>query len=150
MSTPALVRLMRDLKKLQNEPMPDIHAKPTENLMVWKAVIIGPQDTPWEGGTFKLLLEFSEEYPIKAPTVRFTTRIFHPNIYNDGTICLDVLQNQWSTIFDVQTILASVQSLLCDPNPESPANSEAARLFVDNRRAYVRRVREVVEKSWAQ
>lgn len=118
--------------------------------MVWKAVIIGPQDTPWEGGTFKLLLEFSEEYPIKAPNVRFTTRIFHPNIYNDGTICLDVLQNQWSTIFDVQTILASVQSLLCDPNPESPANSEAARLFVDNRRAYVRRVREVVEKSWAQ
>lgn len=150
MSTPALVRLMRDLKKLQNEPMPDIHAKPTENLMVWKAVIIGPQDTAWEGGTFKLLLEFSEEYPIKAPTVRFTTRIFHPNIYNDGTICLDVLQNQWSSIFDVQAILTSVQSLLCDPNPESPANSEAARLFVDNRRAYMRRVREVVEKSWAQ
>jgi len=141
---------MRDLKKLQNEPMPDIHAKPTENLMVWKAVIIGPQDTAWEGGTFKLLLEFSEEYPIKAPTVRFTTRIFHPNIYNDGTICLDVLQNQWSSIFDVQAILTSVQSLLCDPNPESPANSEAARLFVDNRRAYMRRVREVVEKSWAQ
>jgi len=150
MSTSALVRLMRDLKKLQNEPMPDIHAKPTENLMVWKAVIIGPQDTAWEGGTFKLLLEFSEEYPIKAPTVRFTTRIFHPNIYNDGTICLDVLQNQWSSIFDVQAILTSVQSLLCDPNPESPANSEAARLFVDNRRAYMRRVREVVEKSWAQ
>lgn len=150
MSTPALARLMRDLKKLQNEPMPDIHAKPTQNLMVWKAVIIGPQDTPWEGGTFKLLLEYTEEYPIKAPAVRFTTRIFHPNVYNDGTICLDVLQNQWSPIFDVQTILTSIQSLLCDPNPESPANPEAARLFVDNRRAYVRRVREVVEKSWIQ
>ena len=145
---------MRDLKKLQNEPMPDVHAKPTDNLMVWTAVIIGPQDTAWEGGTFKLLLEFSDEFPNKAPTVRFTTKIFHPNstphvVYNDGTICLDILQNQWSPIFDIQAILTSIQSLLCDPNPESPANSEAARMFVENRRGYVRRVREVVEKSWA-
>ena len=51
-------------------------------------MILGPDDTPWEGGTFKLLLEFSEDYPNKAPSVRFLTKMFHPNIYNDGQICL--------------------------------------------------------------
>ncbi|GMI26607.1 hypothetical protein TeGR_g12384, partial [Tetraparma gracilis] len=96
-----------------------------------------------------LLLEFTEDYPNKAPQVRFITKIFHPNVYNDGQICLDILQNQWSPIYDISAILTSIQSLLCDPNPASPANSEASRLFSENRREYNRRVREVVEASWA-
>ena len=86
--------------------------------------------------------------PPQAPSVRFMTKMFHPNIYNDGQICLDILQNQWSPIYDISAILTSVQSLLCDPNPASPANSEASRLYSENRREYNRRVREVVEQSW--
>ena len=108
-----------------------------------------PKSNPaWEGGTFKLMLEFTEDYPNKAPSVRFLTKMFHPNIYNDGQICLDILQNQWSPIYDISAILTSIQSLLCDPNPSSPANSEASRLFQENRREYNRRVKEIVEESW--
>ncbi|KAI8003656.1 Ubiquitin-conjugating enzyme E2 2 [Camellia lanceoleosa] len=40
------------------------------------------------------------------------------------------------------------QSLLCDPNPNSSANSEAARMFNENKQKYYRRVREIVEQSW--
>lgn len=69
-------------------------------------------------------------------------------MYADGQICLDILQNQWSPIYDVAAILTSIQSLLSDPNPNSPANSEAARLFQDNRAEYEKRVRQVVEDSW--
>ena len=108
-----------------------------------------PEDTAWEDGTFKLTLEFTEEYPNKAPTVKFVTKMFHPNIYADGSICLDILQNQWSPIYDISAILTSIQSLLSDPNPSSPANSEAARLYQENRREYERKVKEVVENSWA-
>ncbi|XP_073273636.1 ubiquitin-conjugating enzyme E2 2-like [Primulina huaijiensis] len=99
-------------------------------------------------GTFKLSLQFTEDYPNKPPTVRFVSRMFHPNIYADGSICLDILQNQWSPIYDVAAILTSIQSLLCDPNPNSPANSESARLFSENKREYNRKVREIVEQSW--
>ena len=69
-----------------------------------------PDDTPWEGGTFKLLLEFTEDYPNKPPAVRFLSKIFHPNVYNDGKICLDILQNQWSPIYDIAAILTSSKS----------------------------------------
>ena len=107
-----------------------------------------PEDTAWEGGTFKLTLTFTEDYPNKAPTVKFVSTMFHPNIYADGGICLDILQNQWSPIYDIAAILTSIQSLLTDPNPASPANSEAARLFQENKREYHRRVKEIVEVSW--
>ena len=69
-------------------------------------------------------------------------------MYADGSICLDILQNQWSPIYDIAAILTSIQSLLCDPNPNSPANSEAARLYEENKREYYRHVKEVVESSW--
>eukprot|EP00831_Metopus_contortus_P037274 TRINITY_DN2937_c0_g2_i4.p1 TRINITY_DN2937_c0_g2~~TRINITY_DN2937_c0_g2_i4.p1 ORF type:complete len:105 (+),score=12.04 TRINITY_DN2937_c0_g2_i4:243-557(+) len=93
-------------------------------------------------------MEFDEDYPNKAPSVRFLTKMFHPNIYNDGKICLDILQNQWSPIYDISAILTSIQSLLCDPNPNSPANGEAAKLYQENRREYTKRVKECVENSW--
>ncbi|KAH0687011.1 hypothetical protein KY284_017564 [Solanum tuberosum] len=149
MSTPARKRLMRDFKRLQQDPPAGISGAPYDNnIMLWNAVIFGPDDTPWDGGTFKLTLQFSEDYPNKPPTVRFVSRMFHPNIYADGSICLDILQNQWSPIYDVAAILTSIQSLLCDPNPNSPANSEAARMFSENKREYNRKVREIVEQSW--
>jgi len=149
MSTPARKRLMRDFKRLQTDPPAGISGAPHDNnITLWNAVIFGPDDTPWDGGTFKLTMQFTEDYPNKPPTVRFVSRMFHPNIYADGSICLDILQNQWSPIYDVAAILTSVQSLLCDPNPNSPANSEAARMYSENKREYNRKVREIVEQSW--
>merc|ERR1719471_874616 len=100
------------------------------------------------GGTFNLTLSFSEEYPIKPPKVKFVTKMFHPNIYADGSICLDILQHNWSPIYDVAAILTSIQSLLTDPNPNSPANVEASKLYQENRREYEKRVQACVEKSW--
>ncbi|XP_040429938.1 ubiquitin-conjugating enzyme E2 B isoform X3 [Cygnus olor] len=141
--------------------------------MQWNAVIFGPEGTPFEDGTFKLVIEFSEEYPNKPPTVRFLSKMFHPNallsvqtrlelkqgtdqaqrysflsVYADGSICLDILQNRWSPTYDVSSILTSIQSLLDEPNPNSPANSQAAQLYQENKREYEKRVSAIVEQSW--
>lgn len=142
-------RLLRDFKKLQSDPPTGVSGAPVDNdIMKWSAVIFGPEDSSWEGGTFILEVLFSEEFPNKPPQVRFLNKMFHPNIYNDGQICLDILQNTWSPIYDISAILTSIQSLLTDPNPNSPANSEAARLYAENRREYNRRVQQIVEASW--
>jgi ubiquitin-conjugating enzyme E2 A len=134
--------------------------------MLWNAVIFGPgalifyfrchhiltfyeiAETPFEDGTFKLLLHFDESYPNKPPTVKFLSRMFHPNVYANGELCLDILQNRWSPTYDVAAILTSIQSLLHDPNPNSPANAEAAQLYRENMKEYVRRVKGTVEESW--
>lgn len=42
----------------------------------------------------------------------------------------------------------SLQSLLDEPNPNSPANSQAAQLYQENKREYEKRVSAVVEQSW--
>lgn len=149
MSTPARRRLMQDLRRITKDPPDGISAAPCpDNIMQWNAVIFGPEDTPFEDGTFRLVITFDETYPNKPPNVRFITKMFHPNIYSDGNICLDVLQNKWSPAYDVANVLTSIQSLLHDPNPESPANAQAASLLRDNPFAYEQMVREMTEKSW--
>ena len=92
-------------------------------------------------------LTFTDQYPDKPPRVRFTSEMFHPNIFPDGTLCLDIIQDQWSPIYTTSTILTSIQSLLTDPNPNSPANPEAARLFRTDAKEYKKRVRRIASKS---
>lgn len=66
----------------------------------------------YEGLSYKLSLEFPSGYPYKAPKVKFETPCWHPNVDQSGNICLDILKEKWSALYDVRTILLSVQSLL--------------------------------------
>ena len=80
-ATPAKKRLMRDFKKLMSDQTSGVSAAPVDaNIFQWQAVLFGPGDTPWEGGTFHLLMDFTEEYPNKPPSVKFVTKMFHPNV----------------------------------------------------------------------
>lgn len=72
-------------------------------------MIIGPADTPFEDGTFRLVMQFEEQYPNKPPQVKFISQMFHPNVYATGELCLDILQNRWSPTYDVAAVLTSIQ-----------------------------------------
>ena len=89
----------------------------------------GVAGTVYEGLTFKLSIEFPSTYPLKAPLVKFDTPCFHPNVDQQGFICLDILKENWSAIYNVQTVLLSIQSLLGEPNNDSPLNPLAAALW---------------------
>ncbi|XP_078443278.1 ubiquitin-conjugating enzyme E2 20-like [Wolffia australiana] len=125
------------VKRLQSELMAlmmcgdsGISAFPEgESITCWKGTISGSSGTVYEGTTYKLSLNFPNDYPFKPPKVKFVTPCFHPNIDAFGNICLDILQDKWSSAYDVRTILLSIQSLLGEPNNESPLNTQAAALW---------------------
>ncbi|KAF3433917.1 hypothetical protein FNV43_RR25020 [Rhamnella rubrinervis] len=100
-----------------------------ENIFTWIGTIEGGKGTMYEGLSYKLSLRFPLDYPFKPPQVKFETMCFHPNVDQFGNICLDILQDKWSSAYDCRTILLSIQSLLGEPNPESPLNSYAATLW---------------------
>merc|ERR1740139_540968 len=143
-------RLYRDLKLINDEPLEGIEAMLIKegDLYGWYAYINGPEQTSWEGGIFKLSLEFPDSYPSSPPKVKFVTPMFHPNVYTSGDICLDILQDKWSAIYNVSTILLSIQSLLNDPNCNSLANTEAGKLFLENKIEYTKRIQEIVKNSF--
>ncbi|PPQ64692.1 hypothetical protein CVT26_002782 [Gymnopilus dilepis] len=86
----------------------------------------------YAGLTFKISISFPSNYPYVPPTIRFDTPCYHPNVdIASGSICLDILQDKWSAVYSVQTILLSLQSLLGEPNNASPLNPEAAGLWAD-------------------
>ncbi|KAI5165670.1 ubiquitin-conjugating enzyme E2 A [Nematocida sp. ERTm5] len=150
MSTPTRRKLMRDMKKLLEEPLENILAVPSkEDIMDWRAVIFGPEDTPFEDGVFELKLTFTESYPQHPPEISFISDMFHPNIYPNGELCLDILKNRWNSAYGIGQALLCIQSLLNDPNTNSPANSVASDLYLNNYVEYTRRVRNSVEKTWA-
>ncbi|KAL0418475.1 UNVERIFIED_CONTAM: Ubiquitin-conjugating enzyme E2 19 [Sesamum radiatum] len=114
-----------------------------DNIFCWKGTITGSKDTVFEGTEYKLSLAFPSDYPFKPPKVKFETGCFHPNVDVYGNICLDILQDKWSSAYDVRTILLSIQSLLGEPNTSSPLNTQAASLW-GNQEEY----RKMVEKLY--
>ena len=116
------------------------------NIYKWEATIIGPIDSPYSGGIFKLLIVIPENYPFKPPRIKFTTPIFHPNINKHGAICLDVLNKSWSPVLTVSKTLLSIMSLLNDPNPNDPLDKHAAQLYLTDKEKYNRITRNYTLK----
>ena len=106
------------------------------DLFHWQATIMGPPDSPYKNGLFFLTIHFPTDYPFKPPKVVFNTKIYHPNINSNGSICLDILRAQWSPALTVSKVLLSICSLMADPNPEDPLVPEIARLFKTDRKKY--------------
>ena len=138
------LRLTRELAKLNQENVDGVEILATKDIYNWKAKIDGPKDTPFEEGKFDIELKFNDDYPVKPPSVKFITPMFHPNIYRDGKICVDILQREWSPAQNIRTILISIRSLLIDPNPDSPANRDAATLFVKDKEGYYKKVKNMI------
>lgn len=142
----ATARLAYELKRLNSLHPSILIEVPDENCIFnWNATINGPADSPYEGGKWKLDLNFPTDYPFKPPNVKFITKIYHPNISLRGTVCLDLLSEAWSPAITVDKLLLSIISLLTSPNADDPFNLMASDLYSSDRATYTDTV-----KNWTK
>ncbi|KAH8730837.1 ubiquitin-conjugating enzyme/RWD-like protein [Phaeosphaeriaceae sp. PMI808] len=108
----------------------------------------GPEETPFQGGLWKIHVELPDQYPYKSPSIGFVNRIFHPNIDElSGSVCLDVINQTWSPMYDMINIFeVFLPQLLRYPNPTDPLNGEAAALLMREPKSYDAKVKEYVQK----
>ncbi|KAK8085319.1 ubiquitin-conjugating enzyme E2 H [Apiospora hydei] len=108
----------------------------------------GPTETPFENGSWKIHVELPDQYPYKSPSIGFVNRIYHPNIDElSGSVCLDVINQTWSPMFDMINIFeVFLPQLLRYPNPSDPLNGEAAALLMREPKSYDAKVKEYVQK----
>ena len=129
------------------------------NIFEWNIIILGPKDSPYEGGIFEASLTFPDNYPLHPPKFIFKTPIFHPNIYKDGNICISILhppgddkygyeksEERWRPVHTVNSILLSIISLFHSPNDESPANVDAGKLWREDKNEFQKVVNSYINK----
>lgn len=130
-------RLHSEIRSLHAEPPAGVEARPlNRQYSHWMASLTGPANSPYEGGKFLLFIEIPDSYPMVPPTIKFLTRIFHPNVSRHGDIGLDVLLHNWSLALTLSKILLSIQSLLTDPSPDACMEPEIGRLYLEDRAVY--------------
>eukprot|EP00434_Breviolum_minutum_P005527 symbB.v1.2.004874.t1/scaffold264.1/size247971/15 len=151
--TMALKRIQKELADLGADPPANCSAGPVgDDHFNWQATIMGPPDSPYQGGVFFLNINFPSDYPFKPPKVHFTTKIYHCNVNSNGAICLDILKDQWSPALTISKVLLSISSLLTDPNPNDPLVPEIAQVYLKDRTKHDTTAREWVQKKdrdWA-
>ncbi|UXI15502.1 deoxyribodipyrimidine photolyase [Sarcoptes scabiei] len=140
----AIRALTHEFKSLQEEPVEGFRVKLVndENLFEWEVAIFGPPETLYQGGYFKARVMFPYDYPYNPPTLKFLTKVWHPNVYENGDLCISILHppvedpqsgelacERWNPTQNVRTILLSVISLLNEPNTSSPANVDASIMY---------------------
>lgn len=143
-------RIAKDLQKLIQEPPEGVRLISQKTITEWETEIDGPLDTIWEGGKFRLSVVFPPDYPFKAPTVKFITPIYHPNVALNGNICLDLLIDKWLPSFSVTSLLISIRSFLDDPNPDHGLNDDALQTFRTDRSKYEARVKQFIRDHMPQ
>jgi len=167
MSSPgasAAILLSKQLRRMSKEDHIDgisVGLADNDNVFEWEVMLMLSDDIPYYGGGFfKARLSFPKEYPHLPPKMKFETKVWHPNIYENGDVCISILHppveddtgyeaasERWSPVQTPSTILLSVISMLSSPNDESPANVEAAIQFRGDPKEFKRRTRRCVSES---
>ncbi|KAG2222156.1 hypothetical protein INT45_007173 [Circinella minor] len=137
---------------MERDPPPGIICHPVDDadMTHLEAYIKGPPDSPYEKGTFRLDIHIPSEYPFSPPTIRFKTMIYHPNVDDSGTICLNILKKSendgWKPSLNIEASLKSIQVLMGEPNPNDPLDPEIAKEFQFDNALFIRKAKEFAQK----
>jgi ubiquitin-conjugating enzyme E2 G1 len=156
----AIKRLQSEYRQILKDPNYFFSVEPDmNNFLIWDVLLIGPPDSPFEGGIFKCQFKFTQLYPNKPPEFKFLTSLPHPNIYPDGRVCISILHEgkdqwgyediseRWNPSHSVNSIIMSILSVISNPNFESPANIDISVMWKNNYNQYKQLVYNIVANS---
>ncbi|KAJ1569376.1 hypothetical protein HK096_003304 [Nowakowskiella sp. JEL0078] len=140
--------LRKELSDLNKNPPLNASAGPIDdNMYKWQGRLIGTGDSPYQGGVFNIDIEFSNDYPFKPPKVKFLTKIYHPNIDEDGSICMGLLKTDvWKPSTKIADVLLALSFLLEQPVPEDALNTTIAEEYRSNYAQFVKTAKEWVNR----
>ena len=124
------------------------------NIYAWKVLLLVRFDSLYKGGMFSLILNFSENYPMLPPKVKFQTPIYHLNVKSTrdnyttdeiGTPNLNILKF-WKPEYQVKDILISIYALFYMTNAACSYNLNMANEFINSRELYNKKVEYFTKK----
>ncbi|KAH7107438.1 UBC-like protein [Auriculariales sp. MPI-PUGE-AT-0066] len=143
----SLKRIQREIIMLESTPVAGVSVTPDEsNLLSWAGTIKPSAESPYKGGTFKFSMVFPDNFPFKAPSVKFLTKIYHPGVNEQGEICVTILKDDWKPTINVSTILTTIADKINNPSPDDPFEPEAAQLLRENKPKFLATAKEWTKK----
>ena len=143
----SLKRIAKEIQNYNENPHPFVAIFPCENINVWKVLMLGPKETPYENGLFLLYVNFPGDYPFRAPEMRFITPIYHCNMNQQGRICHSVFDRNYSPALSFRNIVDCVYGLVLTPEPEDPLDNVIASFFLSEYETYFNNAKEATKKN---
>ena len=136
MASKAAQRALKEYGEVTGEhPIEGVKIHSEDPANIWNVIMAGPPGTPFEEGVFHLICKF-DNYPFKPPKVIFQTKIYHPNVAEDGTICEQIYETSWKPTKKVREVFDIVKSLLISPVIESALRQDIAKQFIEDPKGY--------------
>ncbi|KAL6444332.1 NEDD8-conjugating enzyme UBE2F-like [Cataglyphis hispanica] len=114
-------------------------------------LLIIPDEGYWIGGHFYFQIYITEEYNMTPPIVKCLTKLWHPNISEDGDVCLSILRQSsidglgWAPTRKLKDVVWGLNSLFTDLlNFDDPLNRDAAELFIKDKESFRNKVKDYV------
>uniref|UniRef100_A0A6P7GH82 Ubiquitin-conjugating enzyme E2 T n=1 Tax=Diabrotica virgifera virgifera TaxID=50390 RepID=A0A6P7GH82_DIAVI len=143
-------RLSRELLKMSSSPPQGICVYSKDEQYHLEAKLTGPQDSPYKNGVFTLDIIVPEKYPFSPPSITFVTKIYHPNIDDNGRICLDLIKmpptGSWKPTIGLEGLLTAIRMLLECPNPDDPLMADIAEEFKNHHQIFLEKAKSFTEK----
>jgi len=157
----AIKIIIRNYEMITNDPVDGVSVgMDTDNVFNWNITIIGPKDSPCEGGILNATMKFPQNFPMNPPEFKFNKPLFHPNIEDNGKVCISILHppgddefgyenadERWRPVHTVSSIVLSIISLLSAPNDESSANVEAGKIWREDRGKFQQIVNKCIRNT---
>ncbi|KAA6383662.1 MAG: putative ubiquitin-conjugating enzyme E2-16 kDa [Streblomastix strix] len=146
MQQKVLFRLQKELKELQDNPIPgvEVAVNKCDDFKPWEIIIDGPKGTLYEKGKFHLIVSFSPDYPFRAPQLAFKHKIYHVNVTQDGKIIQNegLFESNWKPMSRIRDYIFIIIQMLITPESGGALDPDVFTKFRENRAEYDRKARE--------